>query len=181
MKGAVFVGCGVVLFVVAAGIALVLFGGRVSMRQETRPALRHPVTTVVGYEDAAATALALLERDPAGPRAHYLAVEAAHVRRSKTKSGATVHAVPFVEELVVLESELWSWLARNVDLATVDVLRRGEFQYDVFPLGRSTYDLMFEDDGRHAEFSTSSVDGSGSARTDGGIKLSPELERILGR
>jgi hypothetical protein len=181
MKGCVVVGCGAVLLVVAAGIALVLFGARMTVRQETRPALHHPAPAVVGYEDVAQSTLALLERDPAGPRARYLAVEAAHVHRATTPGGTTVHAVPFAEELARLETELWARLARDVDPATLDVLRRGGFEYDVFPLGRGTYDLSYRDDGKHVEFSSSADGSSTSTRTDGGITLSRELARILGR
>lgn len=84
---------------------------------------------------------------------------------------------PFPEEVARLEAQLWQRLSRTLSRDAVDVLRRGGFQHDVFPLGRGPVRIRYESDGKTNEL----IIGSFTSRSTGSPRLDPELDRILGR
>ncbi|MBL8861017.1 MAG: hypothetical protein JNK02_03315 [Planctomycetes bacterium] len=188
MKPLLFVGCGLlVLVTLVAGILLFETAADhltlVRVDVELRSMLGLPVADVEGYGPAAALAWSSLGSDPEGLRARYLAIEAQHLRR--TPAGASIpeglRAEPFPAQIAELEADLWPRLRRDLDAATVDVLQRGGFAYDVFPLGRERYDLIFSDDGSRQTFTVRRQTGERSITTLESLGFDQETSRILDR
>jgi len=184
MKKPLLIGCGVVAILALVVVFLVAFGTVTQVRGDLRNAFGVPPANVVGYDDLAEDTVRTLEAEPNGVRSRYLAIEAAHVQRRIVDVPHRIHEVEaraFPDELTRLETDLWRRLAETNSPDTVDVLRRGHFEHDVFPLGRAAIRFRYESDGKTTQLSIDSDDRSHASTRTGSPSFDPELDRILGR